>query len=262
MSKPLKILILDDDIDLAESIADVLEIDGHEVTLVHDGPNAIEIFTKAEFDVAFFDVSMPGMNGVESFIEIKRIKPDAKVFMMTGYSVEQLLEQALDHGALGILRKPFEVSELVQKLEEVQSGLIVVADDDPEFTSSIIPILEHRGYAVTAARTGEAALEAVKAGNVTLLILDLNMPILSGLEVYLELRRAGREVPTIVVTAFGDDKSGEIDQLRRLSVTGCLFKPFDPEQLLELIDELFVGHSKEGQRQSGPTSPRSSPAAP
>ena len=44
---------------------------------------------------------MPGKNGVESFFEIRRMKPDAKVFMMTGYSVEQLVQQAIDHGALG-----------------------------------------------------------------------------------------------------------------------------------------------------------------
>ncbi len=237
MSEALKILVLDDDVDLAESLADILEIEGHSVTMVHDGPAAIEAFKREDFDVGFFDVKMPGMNGVESFLEIKKMKPHANVFMMTGFSVEQLLEQALDNGALGVLNKPFDIEELVSKLDAVQSGLIVVADDDPDLVESIVPVLQGHGYVVATAQNGQEAIDLVMNNTVDLLILDLNMPILSGLEVYMELKSRGREVRTLIITGQTAESAGAIDELRSYSVTGVLNKPFDPEELLCAIED-------------------------
>ena len=234
MTTPLKVLILDDDVDVAEGIADILELHGHDVTVVHNGLNAVNAFKSTDFDVGFFDVKMPGMNGVESFIEIKKIKPDAKVFMMTGYSVDQLLEQALDNGALGVMRKPFEVEELIAKLDGINEGLIVVADADPNFTDQVVPALEQQGYNVLVATTGVEALEAIDR-NINFLIFDFDLPILSGLEVYLELKKRGCEVPTIAVTTKQDGKSHEMDELRQHAISGFFHKPFDIKELIDTV---------------------------
>ena len=94
----MRIFIVDDHRDVAEGLADVLRMHGHEVEVAHNGEQAIRIFKEQDFDIAFMDVMMPGMNGVESFLEIRKIKPDAKVVMMTGYSVTQLLDQAIETG--------------------------------------------------------------------------------------------------------------------------------------------------------------------
>ena len=91
VDKPLRIFVVDDHRDVAEGLADVLRMHGHEVEVAFNGEQAIRTFREKDFDIAFMDVMMPGMNGVESFLEIRKIKPAAKVFMMTGYSVEQLL---------------------------------------------------------------------------------------------------------------------------------------------------------------------------
>ena len=238
---PLKILVLDDDIDLAESLADILEMRGHDVTLVHNGADAVQTFRENHYDIGFFDVQMPGMNGVESFLEIKKIKPEAKVFMMTGFSVEQLLQQALANGALGVLRKPFDIGELLDKLDLANDGLIVVADDDPDFVDSIVPILEDRGYKTATARTGKQAIELVSAGGVSLLILDLKLPILSGLEVYMELERRGMSIPTIIVTGYAAEASDDVDALQKFPVCGFLHKPFDPRELLAEVDSAVIG---------------------
>ena len=64
-------------------------------------------------DIAFFDVRMPGMNGVESLLEILRFKPDARVVMMTAYSVQELLDEAVENGAIGVLHKPVEAQEVL-----------------------------------------------------------------------------------------------------------------------------------------------------
>lgn len=118
MTKPLKILVLDDHVDVAASIGEILELDGHEVTLVHNGINAIAAYTNNFFDIGLFDVKMPGINGVDSFLEIKKMNPHASVIMMTGYADDGVIERAIENGALGPLRKPFEVDELIQRIDD------------------------------------------------------------------------------------------------------------------------------------------------
>jgi len=108
-----RIFIVDDDRDHAESIADVLSMNGHEVELAFSGEQAVERFAERSFDITLMDVKLPGMNGVEAFYELRRQCPDAQVIMMTGYSLEQLLSQAMLSGAGGILHKPFAIADLL-----------------------------------------------------------------------------------------------------------------------------------------------------
>ncbi|MGI9422019.1 MAG: response regulator, partial [Hyphomicrobiaceae bacterium] len=127
----LKILVVDNDRDNADSLAELFELEGHEVATAYNGQDAIDIYKEQDFDVAFMDVMMPGKNGVESFLEIRRIKPDATVYMMTGYSVEQLLQQATDNGALGVLKKPLDIQDVMGALANVlPEGVVLVANSD------------------------------------------------------------------------------------------------------------------------------------
>lgn len=70
MSKCLRILVVDDDEDNANSLGELFELEGHSVTVAHSGEAAIEHYVNSSFDIAFMDVMMPGLNGVESFMEI------------------------------------------------------------------------------------------------------------------------------------------------------------------------------------------------
>ena len=237
--KPLRIFVVDDDRDFVESLADVFEARGHEVALAYTGEEAVQRFEVEDFDITFMDVRMPGMDGVESFLEIRKLKPGAKVVMMTAYSVEQLLEKAIEEGALGVLRKPFDTDNLIKMLDAIKpQGIVLVVDDDEDFAASVEKILTDRGYHVLLARTGEEAVVKVLANGIDLLVLDLRLPVLSGLEVYLELKKHDRTVPTIIVTGYAAEEKESIDALRSMSVTGCLVKPFDPTELLEAIEAM------------------------
>ncbi len=232
----MKIFVVDDDRDFAEGLADVLEMAGHDVELAFNGQDALEVLIQRDFDVAFMDVMMPGMNGVESFLEIRKFKPDAKVFMMTGYSVQELLSQAIEHGALGVLDKPVGIEELLTKLEGVKpEGMVLLAEDESRFRDWVEAILKQQGYNVCLANTGQEALDRVAAGGIDVLVLDLRLPVLNGVEVYLELKQRGIALPTIVVSGHPEEESEELDTLRDLAVTGVLTKPFDPVQLLKAL---------------------------
>ncbi len=120
MKNPICIFIVDDDHDFAKSMADIMELHGYDVQTAHSGEEAVSKFRDQDFDVTFMDVKMPGKNGVESFLEIRKLKPDAKVVMITAYSVEQLLEKAIRSGACGILHKPFDMEKATKMIEKLR----------------------------------------------------------------------------------------------------------------------------------------------
>lgn len=236
-----RIFVVDDDQDHAESIADLLAMHGYEVEVAFSGEEGVARFRESDFDLTLMDVKLPGMNGVETFFAFKKIRPDTKVIMMTGFSVEQLVAQAVENGALGVLHKPFNVPDLLAALEQIKPrGIVLVADDDAEFTASISPILSESGYRVEVARTGQEAVDKVMANAVDCLLLDLRMPVLSGLEVYLKLKERDRAVPTVLVTAYADEEADAISRLRA-ATEGLLRKPFDPAVLLQAIEAARPG---------------------
>jgi len=119
---PLRVLVVDDDHDFAESMALLMRRRGYEVELAFSGEEAIARFHERDFDITFMDIRLPKKDGVESLIEIRKFKPEARVVMMTGYSVEQLLEQAVNHGAYKVLDKPLNIPRVLGMLEKIQRG--------------------------------------------------------------------------------------------------------------------------------------------
>jgi two-component system response regulator HydG len=239
MSQPLRILVVDDDRDNADSMAELFAMEGHAVTVAYSGEEAISAYQSGNFDLAFMDVMMPGKNGVESFLQIKRLKPGAKVYMMTGYSVEQLLQQAIDNGALGVLSKPVDIDKAMAAIEAAKpKGIVLVAEDDPDFGPQVQQLVASSGRSCELVTNGHEALARLSRGGVDVLILDLNMPLINGIEVYSELRKNGRAVPTVIITACRDHYKDALDALSDVVTTGILNKPFDPSVLLEKLQRL------------------------
>jgi len=238
-SNPLSILVVDDDRDHADSLAELFAMEGHDVAVAYSGYEATAAYRTRDFDLAFMDVIMPGKNGVESFLEIKRAKPGARIYMMTGYSVEQLLQQAVDNGAVGVLAKPLDVNKIMTTLDEVKhNGIVLVAEDDQEFGPELRQVIERAGRACELVTNGRDALSRVAKGGVDVLILDLNLPLINGIEVYTALRKEISQVPTVLITACRDQYREELDALSDVELTGILTKPFEPEALLRKLGRL------------------------
>ncbi len=237
--KAMSILVVDDDLDLAGAIGEALELAGHNPILAASGTEAIEKYRQHRFDITFMDVKLPDINGVEALMAIRKIDATAHVVMMTGYRIDQLLAQATENGAVKVLHKPFAMEAVIGALQEVRpNGMVLIADDDADFAESTKNLLQAEGYSVLVARTGREAVEQATATEFDVLVLDLRLPVMHGVEVYLELKKRGRVFPTIIVTGYAKEEAESIDTLKSLSVTGCLFKPFEPEQLIQAVDKI------------------------
>lgn len=239
MARSLRILVVDDDLDNANSLGELFEMEGHSACVVHSGEAAVEAFRQQHFDVAFMDVMMPGKNGVESFLEIKSLCPEARVYMMTGYSVEQLLRQALDNGALGVMSKPVDPVKVLRVLSDTgPDGIVVLADDDPGAGPELEKIISGAGRACHLVRDSAEVLGGGTAAHSNILIFDLKTPLIQGLEVYRELHKSGHMAPAIIITASGPQYRDTVDAMRDVAITGILNKPFDPVGLLDRLDWL------------------------
>jgi two-component system, NtrC family, response regulator HydG len=240
MQIPLNILIVDDDADNAQSLAELFELEGHRVSMVHNGEDAIRAFIDNTYDLAFMDVMMPGKNGVESFIEIKRLKPQARVVMMTGYSVEQLLQQAIENGALGVLTKPMQPKKILDMIAEVgPKGVVVAAartgSDDAMRMSEVLRAAGHVCHVVRS--TADVLLNPPRNKH-DVLIYDLHKPLIEGMSMYTDLRLRGLCTPTIIL-ADTDEPAEDVQSLfKDFRATGVLNKPFDPDQLLKKLQQL------------------------
>ncbi len=119
MSSPARILVLDDNVDVAQGVGEILELSGHDVVIVHDGLSAVSAYSRGGIDVGLFDIRMPGMNGVEAFGEILRAQPGAKVIFMSGYADCDLVTRAMESGARGYLSKPFDPEAMLSLVDTV-----------------------------------------------------------------------------------------------------------------------------------------------
>jgi len=110
---------------------------------------------------------------------------------------------------------------------------ILVVEDDLDLSKMLTRILEHEGYSVTTCTDGEAALRHLESHPVDLLITDLMMPGMEGEELLLELkrRRDAPPVPVILISA----SAVRAQVAERLNVEASLSKPFDTEELVQLV---------------------------
>jgi len=119
---------------------------------------------------------------------------------------------------------------------------ILIADDDPHILRVMSIWLQRHGHQVIHARNGREALEAVDTGQVDLLISDMNMPQLDGIELARRLRQGrGNEIPILMLTARCDQQD-LTDKLSAYSIR-VFPKPFLPSQLVSEIERLLSGHS-------------------
>jgi PAS domain S-box-containing protein len=115
----LRILLADDNRDAAESLAALLQLDGHEVAVVHDGPAAIEAFARIRPIVALLDIGMPGLNGYEVAKNIRQSHPEsaAKLVAITGWGQDDDKSRAIEAGFDYHLTKPVEFERLTEIIQ-------------------------------------------------------------------------------------------------------------------------------------------------
>ena len=118
MTDTIKILWVDDEIDLLKPHILFLEKKNYEVTTCNNGRDAIDIFAENNFDVVFLDENMPGMSGLETLHEIKEKKSSTPVIMITKSEEEYIMEEAIGSKIADYLIKPVNPNQILLSLKK------------------------------------------------------------------------------------------------------------------------------------------------
>ena len=112
-----RVLLVDDEVDFVEVLADRLEARGLQVVKAHNGSQALEEAEGKVFDAILLDMAMPGMGGIETLEGLLKINPDLQVILLTGQATLEQAATAIRIGALDLLEKPADIETLVSKIE-------------------------------------------------------------------------------------------------------------------------------------------------
>ena len=115
-----KILVVDDELIVRESLGGWLERDGHMVDKAASGEESLEKFEKTRYDIILLDIKMEGMSGLEVLKRVKEIDPDVSVVMITAYGSIPSAIEAMKSGAYEYLLKPFDPDELMVLIEKIR----------------------------------------------------------------------------------------------------------------------------------------------
>ncbi len=237
MNKKLSVLIVDDDVDLGDTLLDILEAKGYDVAFSSSGENALSKIEDKRYDVIFMDIRMPGMNGVETLRRIKKHSPLTSVVMITAFAEDELVDQAREEGSLQILSKPLDINKIIgflQKQELLKT--IFIVDDDHEFCSSLEDAIILHGYDVTVVHGAQEAIDTFKNNKYGIVLLDMKLNGRNGLEVAESIKKKGFKCFVVIMSAYTKEFQ---DLLDKTDIKNSFIeKPFDIDNLLKLLTEV------------------------
>jgi DNA-binding NtrC family response regulator len=126
-----KVLLVDDEFEFLTILAERLESRGFKITTVTRGENAVAQVLNEVFDVIILDLSMPGIDGLETMKRIKEKEPDAKIIIVTGQGSIRTGIEAMKLGAEDFLQKPVNISKLMDKINEAKNKRILPRSLEP-----------------------------------------------------------------------------------------------------------------------------------
>ena len=235
MQDQVNILVIDDESGIRTTLSAILEEEGYNVVVAEDGYKGIEAAKKTKFKIAFLDLKMPGINGVETFKRIKKISPNTIIFFTTAFFAEDLLKEAVKLGAQAILYKPLDIDLILKVIkEDLTKTNILVVDDEFAIREPLKGLLEDRGYKVTIAEDGHAAIEMAKKTHFDIMFIDVVMPGIDGLQTLEEIKKVDPKTKVIVMT--GQDVENLTEKAISRGASTCIPKPIDDmDELLQLL---------------------------
>ena len=255
----IKILIVDDDQMNCDLLQNVFTRHGYQVISTTSGREGLSLFRKYAPRVTLLDLRMPEMDGLTVLKEIRAIDPHAPVIILGGGATDVQENQARALRVTDFLRKGLSLDILVEAVNRVSQlpaqpnatpipssnspiqqmdESVLVVDDDPLVCDLLVQFLSLRGYRALGVKDGEDALRMVEDVPPDLILLDMIMPGMAGIEVLQALRE--KEYPGGIIIMTGSHNEELLEEAWSLGPQEVLVKPIDLERLLTAIQLVLV----------------------
>ncbi len=254
------LLVIDDDRLHCDLLEMALARQGYQVSTATSGRAGIALFRQLRPLVTLIDLRMPEMDGLAVLKELRTLDPCAGVIILGGGVTEEQENQARELRVTDFLRKGLSLDVLIgavhrvaqqarrqrssgrnpstEEADQVSKEQIVVVDDDVMARDLLVGFLTLRGYHVRPAHDGREALRLISESPPDLLILDLVMPGMNGVEVLHGLRERDYAGRTIILSGHHNDTL--LADAWALGPQEVLDKPLDLERALMAIQLVMV----------------------
>lgn len=252
----MKILVVDDDPAVRDYLKEALELTGQTVITVPSGYDAIDYVRDHGVDLAYIDVVMPGIDGYETLKKMRDIDPKISAVILSGNAVERLSESTLKKGVYASVTKPITLEQIEEinkayemvkgpiefiydnphglDMEKLKASSILIADDEEEIVKIVTECLRGEGFTrVDTARDGQEAITQFNKVKHDLVIVDIMMPRVSGIEVLRHVKALSPQSQVIIITGNAD-KNSAVTAVR-LGAYDYIEKPFDLDSLARIV---------------------------
>lgn len=253
-----RILLVDDEEEFLNASSQALHRRNLDVDVAPNGVTALELVEKNQYDVIVLDVKMPDIDGIEVFRIIHDKHPNLPVILLTGHaSIDDAFHTSKD-GIADYLSKPIDMNHLAELIFKVIAKWrkkrqddagntetagsmgtvkVLLIDDELEFLKSMSRVLERRNMEVLTADRGELGLSLLRECLVDVVVLDVKMPEMDGLEVLMRIKTDFPSVQVIMLT--GHPSHDAAMEAIRQGAHEYLEKPPDVHKLAATIRKLF-----------------------
>lgn len=252
--KGKKLILAAEDVKLFQLfLKQSLESDDHELLFVETGRQALDTVMQRDIDLLILDLALPDINGLEVLQKIRAATSDMQsvvqmkdlpVIILTAYPRKEARLEAEKLGVMAFLTKPIKERKIREIVDQVLRGeygnhvgrkLLLCVDSEPRIQKFYEGVLGANRWHVVCASNGIEALEAVEFKNPHLIITELNLPEMGGLELIQSLKEENRNIPVIVVSSSSDEETRK--KAEGMGVSKYLTKPFHLNELRKSIEE-------------------------
>ena len=256
----IKLLIVDNDQMNCDLLRNVFAKQGYQVISTTSGREGLDLFRTHNPRVTLLDLRMPEMDGLTVLKEIRAIDPHAAVIVLGGAATDLQENQARELRATDFIRRGLSLDILVEAVTRIaqrrapssttsiqsvnrpvsqqMDESILVVDDEPLVCDLLVQFLRLRGYRPIGVKDGREALRIVEEMSPDVILLDMIMPGMAGIDVLRALR--AKDYPGGIIIMTGSHNEELLEEAWDLGPQEILGKPVDLDRLLTAIQLVLV----------------------
>ncbi|HTL48334.1 MAG TPA: response regulator [Verrucomicrobiae bacterium] len=235
-----KILVIDDELAIRELLATALGLENFEVTTMPRASQALAAMEREAYDLVLTDLNMPDESGLSLIKKIRSAQSRVPIVVYSGYITTEMQMQLRQAGATEILEKGGAIKILLDQVRKILSARdrlprpssgkgvknILIVDDEQPVRDVLELFFEKKGYRIRKAANGTEALAMAAEEKPSIVLLDMDMPGMNGLEVLEKLRNAYPNLGALIMTGASRDQES-VQKALALGAYGYILKPFD-----------------------------------